>query len=1029
MTNNKLRRFGESRDKNDRLVGRYLFFQHKEQQQELDKFFEQFLKTAQSNSDFFITLDLETTGLVPYKNEIILVSISWNNKESIVFIPANFDLTLFKEVLSQVKINNHNIKFDGWVLLEKYGVLIEPHFDVMLATQVGWCGVFPQSSYSLENISKQLLQGLALNKGVRNDFIDMPYEIHDEHTEWIGLEDRHISYSAQDTMVTHRLVEPIVCRLVQTGLLNLWENIEKPLLKLFTKFQYEGVAVNYDLIQEMYLKYEKDTKTLLDEMQDRVAGISENVKKAVFKKGIFNPNSTPQILAVLNDVGIRLKNTTEESLLEAAANNPHPLLIGILEYRSLLTYLSKYLKPWLTKDVNHKTKRIHPVIWIIASRGQTGRLSASDPPVMGLKKDLRPFIIADEGCTLVIQDHSQFELRAAAGFSNETNLLRIFDERKSLIDSVYNLAQRFNERDPDTFSKLVLSDENIRKSLSPQEIELVNTFSHTDVHKRTASLIFNKPVEKVDSKDRSTAKCVGLNTYLYTEKGLCQIKDLLPNKLKTDTFYKLKKPIKVYTDTGISEATQVYFGGKQPCYEITTASGNKITCTGKHSFRIVGSLGDYSWTETSNLKVGQEVIIKTSCKKPPSFSTNESLRALILAFSKKDILVPKNKKQFDTIVEFLVDAGIKHKILDDKVSIKILSKDLDNQITDGVILSYLNWVQIGCVDRNRILLNLDRNLLDNCRNICRFYDLPYKIVDNSLVVKEPKSGKYLENYYRSLPKEFFHKAISRIEKNVKNNSKISLLEREQDTDLPNFRKDILVNLEDHEIRLVDFLNENNLRKDLIVSIKFLGDVEVADISVPQGNTYIAEGFVTHNTINYAILYGATDIRLQQSLAKDGVFLGLKGCKDLHDKYFESLPNLARYIQKIKNQVHDPGFIETPLGRKKFFELPPKYLGSYYNKKKEDAYREAVNAAQQSANADAIKKAIITLNERFQEYGDPRLKVLFPIHDELIIQVPNDPILIQEISQLMKSIMTACGEESVNYTVPIECSMKISPYWS
>ena len=63
------------------------------------------------NEDFFITLDLETTGLKPHEGKILLVSISWDGRNSIIFCPEYYNLDLFKQVLNTIPINNQNIKF------------------------------------------------------------------------------------------------------------------------------------------------------------------------------------------------------------------------------------------------------------------------------------------------------------------------------------------------------------------------------------------------------------------------------------------------------------------------------------------------------------------------------------------------------------------------------------------------------------------------------------------------------------------------------------------------------------------------------------------------------------------------------------------------------------------------------------------------------------------------------------------------------------------------------------------------------
>ena len=499
MTTDPTRLAGEVSDENNRLIGRYVYFQDGNDQELLDKFFKSWLETYDRNEDFFITLDLETTGLKPHEGKILLVSISWDGRNSIIFCPEYYNLDLFKQVLNTIPINNQNIKFDLKWLAYHYGTESRVYMDTMVCTQLGWPGVFPsmpQGTFGLGNIAKNLLSGYKLEKETRKEFIGMTLEK--------GFTRRQIEYAVKDSLITHKLVAPISVRLKNQGLWEMWETIEKPLIEVLVRTELKGVKVNTQEVQRLLTEKEKELAAIYDKItQELTTAIPAN-KMPKFPKGVFNPGSSQQIVNVLNVLGIKVMNTEKGTLQSAQAKYQNNLLGLIIEWKKTKGIISKFLTKWLTEHIDPLTECIFTSFNTYGA--ETGRLSCKEPNMQQIPGDLRSMIIAREGYKILSMDYSQFEFRAAAAITEEEYLVSSFVERSRLLPSVKNLALGYNFVDPDAFVKAVTKG---KVNITDLQKQLVNEFALTDIHRRNAALILSKSVADVSDKERSVGKTLG----------------------------------------------------------------------------------------------------------------------------------------------------------------------------------------------------------------------------------------------------------------------------------------------------------------------------------------------------------------------------------------------------------------------------------------------------------------------------------------------------------------------------------------
>jgi DNA polymerase-1 len=99
-----------------------------------------------------------------------------------------------------------------------------------------------------------------------------------------------------------------------------------------------------------------------------------------------------------------------------------------------------------------------------------------------------------------------------------------------------------------------------------------------------------------------------------------------------------------------------------------------------------------------------------------------------------------------------------------------------------------------------------------------------------------------------------------------------------------------------------------------------------------------------------------------------------------DLYFERYPGVKRYMENIRAQAHDQGYVETLFGRRLY--LPE--INARNKMRQQAAERMAINAPMQGTAADIIKKAMISVHQWLQ---DSKLdgRIIMQVHDELVVE--------------------------------------------
>lgn len=165
------------------------------------------------------------------------------------------------------------------------------------------------------------------------------------------------------------------------------------------------------------------------------------------------------------------------------------------------------------------------------------------------------------------------------------------------------------------------------------------------------------------------------------------------------------------------------------------------------------------------------------------------------------------------------------------------------------------------------------------------------------------------------------------------------------------------------------------------------------------------------TVNFGIIYGQTRYGLAATLN-----ISSYEAQELINKYFETYPKISKYINETLECAQINGWVETLYGRKR-------YLGAELNSRnaniREFAARAAINAPLQGTSADIIKMAMVDLHSKLKNY---KSKMILQIHDELVLEVPNDEL------EIIKPLVVQSMEMNQPLRVPLKVEVGCGKTW-
>jgi DNA polymerase-1 len=156
-------------------------------------------------------------------------------------------------------------------------------------------------------------------------------------------------------------------------------------------------------------------------------------------------------------------------------------------------------------------------------------------------------------------------------------------------------------------------------------------------------------------------------------------------------------------------------------------------------------------------------------------------------------------------------------------------------------------------------------------------------------------------------------------------------------------------------------------------------------------------------INFGILYGMSPHGLSNATG-----MTQKDAKDFIDRYFELRAPILTYIDKLKAQAKDDGFVETMFGRRR----PTPDVKSSNFVVRQAAERAAVNHPIQGTEADLMKMAMIKIDEQLPQGA----KQVLQIHDSILVEC--DESQAEEVGKMCKEVMENIYKLPVNLDVDV-----------
>lgn len=484
--------------------------------------FEALLKKIDNTGHF--VFDTETTGLNVMTAELVGIAISCGLNHG-VYIPVAHDtgkqlnrdvvLNALKPYLESQQFLKiaHNIKYDA-AILKNYAINVQCFDDTMLMSFALYGG---KHRHNMDDLSELYLGHKTIS------FEDVAGKGKNQKTfNQIPL-DIALNYAAEDAEVTYKLWDLFKNELIKQKQHRFYQSIERKMPLIVCDMERTGFLIDTDILKNLSHDFDAESIDLQAKIF-KIAGTEFN---------IASPKQIGEILFNVLKIEITGKQKTTTTgqaatgadILEDLALDGHEIAELILKWRGLQKLKSTYCDA-LQNHVDNKTKRVHSSFHLTGAA--TGRFSSSEPNLQNIPiktsegRKIREAFKSDVGKSIIAADYSQIELRILAHIADIPLL------KKAFIDG-------------------------------------------EDIHKRTASEVFNIPLEQVTNDIRRNAKAVNFGIiYGMSAFGLSQQLKIPQSEAKSyiDAYFSRLPEVKTYMQTTKEFAHQHHY--------VMTPFGRKI---------------------------------------------------------------------------------------------------------------------------------------------------------------------------------------------------------------------------------------------------------------------------------------------------------------------------------------------------------------------------------------------------------------------------------------------------------------------
>jgi DNA polymerase I len=379
-----------------------------------------------------VSFDTETTSLHPRRAEIVGYSFAWAPGEA-CYIPVRapagepqLDPALVRDALKPVLENpaiekiGQNLKYDT-IALRGIGVELRGiAFDTMVADYLLEPG---ERSHNMDDMARRYLCHQTIT-------IDQLIGTGKKQKRMDEVPVAAITqYAAEDADVPLRLADVLSPRLKGSGLLELFTDLEIPLIDVLVEMEFSGIRVDVARLHELSSQFNDQIMRLEREIFE-IAGREFNIDSRIqLADLLFKELKLPVVKRTKTGPSM-----DADALEELAAM--HPLPAKVIEYRHLAKLKSTYVDA-LPELILPATGRVHTSFK--QDVAATGRLSSQDPNLQNIPirteqgRAIRSaFLPGPPGWMLMTADYSQIELRVLAHFSGDATLRQAFAEDRDI---------------------------------------------------------------------------------------------------------------------------------------------------------------------------------------------------------------------------------------------------------------------------------------------------------------------------------------------------------------------------------------------------------------------------------------------------------------------------------------------------------------------------------------------------------------------------------------------------------------------